>query len=146
MHKSAIPFALAAALAGCGDQGRPPLALTCVFSARSTSASVPGDAFTYVLHAPRTQSWKVVHGIAQGSEPLDSKSLSLAGDLPLLDARPAVTGIEWTELDSAGSEVVNWIAYWEPSLVGERFTHVGISHLSAIAYPACFAHEAVGPG
>jgi hypothetical protein len=113
--------------------------MKCSFSSESFTHTTPGEAFLYLLHDSRADAYQVVHGIARAQEDLTSAELGLRGDLPLHAARRTGTGYEWTERDAAGSEVTNWVGATDAT--GELFIGFGVSHLSDVAYPSCFARR-----
>jgi hypothetical protein len=80
-----------------------------------------------------------VHGFAQAQEDLPSADMGLQGDLLPHAAWNTGNGHEWKERDGGGFEVTNWIG--NASSVGELFINTGVSHLSEVAYPGCFARE-----
>ena len=115
------------------------LVMKCSFSSESSTGMTPGDAFLYLLYDARADAYKVVHGIARDREDLTSPEMGLWGDLPLHAARRTGTGYEWTERDATWAEVTNWVG--DTDTVGELFIGFGVSHLSDMAYPYCFAHR-----
>jgi hypothetical protein len=114
----------------------PRLAMKCSFSARSTTRAMPGEAFLYLLYDARNDPY-VVHGIARDQEDLTSAEMGLWGDLPPHAAWREL-GYKWTER-AGGDAVTNWIG--GANSVGELFINTGVSHLSEVAYPGCFARE-----
>jgi hypothetical protein len=134
-----------AAVPGCdGAAGEPRivideprLAMKCSFSSQSVARAMPGEAFLYLLYDSRNDAY-VVHGIANQQEDLTSEELGLQGNLPP-HAAWRESGFKWTERSVNGDPVTNWIGH--ASSVGELFINLGVSHLSEIAYPGCFAHE-----
>jgi hypothetical protein len=139
-----LTFALAA-VTGCGETSdeplliidQPRLAMKCTFSAKSTTHTVRGDPFLYVLYDSRNDPY-VVDGIAKAQEDLASEELGLWGDLPP-HAAWRENGYKWTERDDDGDVVTNWIG--NANSVGELFSNAGKTHLSDLAYPGCFARE-----
>jgi len=133
-----------AAVTGCGgasDEPRivldePRLAMKCTFAKRSITHAMPGESFLYLLYDSKGDAY-VVHGIAKAQEDLTSEELGLQGNLP-----PHATwrefGFKWTERAN-GDDVTNWIG--DANSTGELFVNTGVSHLSEIAYPGCFARE-----
>jgi hypothetical protein len=132
-----------AVLSGCGASSdeppildEPRLAMKCSFSTRSLLATTPGEAFLYVLYDSRNDPY-VVHGIARAQEDLASEELGLWGDLPP-HAAWREFGFKWTERDG-GTEYTSWIG--NANSVGELVANTGMSYLSQVAYPGCFARE-----
>lgn len=131
---------------GCGeppltDCGEPRLFAKCAFSAGGSQPDhiSPGDVFVYVLRDATVGAYSVVHGIASGEDMLSSDALVLQGSLPLLPARRRDLWVDWTERTSTGAEVTNSISpFGEP---GSVFISFGVSHLTEMAYPACYTRE-----
>jgi len=138
----ALSLALVSGCDGATDEpgivlDQPRLAMTCTFSSHSITHAMPGEAFLYLLYDSRNDAY-VVHGIAKAQEELTSEELGLQGDLPP-HAAWREHGFKWTERAATGDAVTNWIG--DANSAGELFINTGVSHLSEIAYPGCFARE-----
>lgn len=137
-----------AALTGCGEPPplgecgarSPRLFAKCSFGTHGPQDVIaPEDVFVYVLREAADGAYCVVHGLATGEDALSSGSLSLQGSLPLLPARRRGEWVDWKERNSTGAEVTNSIApFGEP---GSVFISFGVSHLTELAYPSCYARE-----
>ena len=135
------------AIPGCGEEAsvepplvvdQPRLAMKCSFSSKSFTHAMPREAFAYLVYDSGNAPF-VVHGIARAQEDLTSEEMGLQGDLPFHAAMRTATGFEWKERDAARRETTNWLG--SANSTGELFIGFGVSHLSEIAYPGCFARE-----